>query len=556
MRRAAESSRTPTLPFSDADAAVIEDPVPVPADSAESTPTQVDAAPAAAETTQVPVEAALPQADAAPAQPDAASAAVDEAQPSDLSALGVDDLGSVEEGAPERVVEWAGPSRPATALSWVETADVAESSRPADLNAITMDGPVTDLLADAKLRPVVLRSRWLVPVGTIATCAIAYSASMLMWPLHEVPPVVQPVEFATVAPEPAEIVWPSVGSAGLSMAGVSSAASATQAVPIASVTKVVSSLMVLDRMPLQLGEQGPEFAFDYGDTLEYWDYRIANQSALDVPVDGMLTEYQLLQGTLMGSANNYIDRLARELWGSDQQFAQAAKTWLAERGLGDITIVTPSGFDEGNVATPEALLRLGERAMQNPVFAEIVGTVSAEIPGAGLVENTNGMLADPGVVGIKTGTLVGWNLLTAKDVTVGETTVHLYASVLNQNDDAERLAVTRSLFDQAEAALATISPAVPAGTVVGEISTPWGTSVDIVSDEDATVVLWNGTAASAAVEFDLSNQREEGEDIGTVTVTGPVDQASVDASLAEEIAGPSPWWRLTHPLELLGLSSK
>src|SRR5690606_27954228 len=134
---------------------------------------------------------------------------------------------------------------------------------------------------------------------------------------------------------------------------------------------------------------------------------------------------QLLQGTLLGSANNYIDHLAREIWGSDEQFARAAEVWLAERGLSDIRIVTPSGFDEGNVATPEALLRLGERAMQNPVFAEIVGQTGAEIPGAGWVENTNGMLADPGVVGIKTGSLVGYNLLTAKDVPVGDTTVRL-----------------------------------------------------------------------------------------------------------------------------------
>ncbi len=37
------------------------------------------------------------------------------------------------------------------------------------------------------------------------------------------------------------------------------------AVSIASITKVVSSLMVLDRMPLALGEQGPEFRFSYRD---------------------------------------------------------------------------------------------------------------------------------------------------------------------------------------------------------------------------------------------------------------------------------------------------
>jgi D-alanyl-D-alanine carboxypeptidase (penicillin-binding protein 5/6) len=318
---------------------------------------------------------------------------------------------------------------------------------------------------------------------------------------------------------------------------------------------VVSSLMVLDRMPLQLGEQGPEFRFTYGDSLDYWEYRRADQSALDVPVDGVLTEYQLLQGTLLGSANNYIDRLARELWGTDQQFATAAATWLSERGLDGITVVTPSGFDEGNVATPEALLKLAERAMQNPVFAEIVGSEGADIPGAGRVTNTNGMMADPGVVGIKTGTLVGWSLLTAKDVTIGDTTVQLYAAVLNQASNDERLAATRSLFSQVEEALAALGPAVPAGTVVGEVSTAWGTAVDVVAEEDATVLLWNGAAATADVDFDLGDSRADGDGVGTLTVDGPVDAETVDVALADEVAGPSPWWRLTHPLELLGVTA-
>lgn len=450
-------------------------------------------------------------------------------------------------------MQWADKSRPATALTWLDTTDVEESTLPADLNAITMVDPGPDLLGDARLRPALLTGRWLAPIGTLAAMAIAYSASMLLWPLHAVAPTVAAVEFTTTPSATVEIAWPGVGSAGVGIAGISGASSTPDAASIASITKVVTSLMVLDRLPLQIGEQGPAFAFTYRDSVEYWDYRRADQSALDVPVDGILTEYQMLQGTLLGSANNYIDRLARELWGSDAKFAEAAAVWLAERGLSDITIVTPSGFDEGNIATPSALLRLGERAMQNPVFAEIVGTPGVEIPGAGYVTNTNGMLADPGVVGIKTGTLVGWSLLTAKDVTIGDTTVHLYASVLNQGDDDERLAVTRSLFAQVETALADIAPAVPAGTLVGEVSTLWGKKVDIVTAEDASVALWNGAAADAAVVLDLGDERTKGGTVGMLTVDGPIDSATAKVSLDSDIAGPSPWWRLTHPLELLGI---
>jgi len=450
-------------------------------------------------------------------------------------------------------VRWADESQTATAFAWLDVDTVEESTRPADLDQITMREAGPDLLADARLHPTLLRARWLVPIGAVAALVLAYAATVLLWPLHEVPPIVEAAEFETVAAQVAAPAWPAAGSAGVGIAGISSVASSADAVSIASVTKVVTALMVLDRMPLQLGEQGPEFAFSYSDNVEYWDYRRADQSALDVPVGGVLTEYQMLQGTLLGSANNYVDRLARDIWGSDASFADAAATWLADRGLSGITIVTPSGFDEGNVATPVALLQLGERAMQNPVFAEIVGTASAEIPGAGVVTNTNGMLADPGVVGIKTGTLEGWSVLTAKDVTIGDTTVRLYAAVLNQGDDEERLAVTRSLFADAETALETMAPAVPAGTVVGTVDTLWGANVDLVTDEDATVLLWNGAAASAGATLALGEQRDAGDEAGTLSVSGPLDAVEIGVSFSDALPGPSPWWRLTHPLELLGV---
>ncbi|MCS3843192.1 D-alanyl-D-alanine carboxypeptidase family protein [Microbacterium sp. AK031] len=450
-------------------------------------------------------------------------------------------------------VHWADDERTATAFTWLDVHAVEESTRSADLDTVTMREPGANLLADARLRPALLHARWLVPFGAFAALVVAYAATVLLWPLHEVPPTVEAVEVPAVVSELATPTWPAVGSAGIGIAGVSSTSSAADAVSIASVTKVVTALMVLDRMPLQLGEQGPEFAFNYSDSVDYWDYRRGDQSALDVPVDGVLTEYQLLQGTLLGSANNYADRLAREIWGSDASFADAAATWLADHGMTGITIVTPSGFDEGNVATPDALLRLGERAMQNPVFAEIVGTVSADIPGAGLVANTNGMLADPGVVGIKTGTLEGWSMLTAKDVAIGGTTVRLFAAVLNQSSNDERLAVTRSLFAEVETALQDTPTTVPAGTVVGEVETLWGTNVDLVTDEDATVLLWNGASADAATTLALGDEREAGDQAGSLSVTGPVDAVEVSVSLEDEVSGPSPWWRLTHPLELLGV---
>ena len=81
-----------------------------------------------------------------------------------------------------------------------------------------------------------------------------------------------------------------------------------------------------------------------------------------------------------------------------------------------MTVVEPTGMDSGNAASPSALIPLAQKALANPVIAEIVAKQSVDLPGAGHVENTNGLLADPGVLGLKTGTLDGWNLLSAKDV--------------------------------------------------------------------------------------------------------------------------------------------
>lgn len=450
---------------------------------------------------------------------------------------------------------WAEAGTGGTALTWVDPLEVAEHTSTEPLTLDADPEAHSTLLRGARLRPRAAGPGILVPIGALVGLLGTYAGATLLWPLHELPPTVQATTFTPTAAAPADILWPAQGSAAVGIGGLGTTASALDPAAIASVTKVVSSLMVLERMPLAPGEQGPSFSFTRADSQAYWQYRRSDQSALDVPVGGTLTEYQMLQGTLLGSANNYIDRLAREIWGSEAAFASAATVWLRDRGLDGITIATPSGFDARNTATPASLIALAERAMQNPVFASIVSTPSVDLPGAGTVVNTNGMLADAGVVGVKTGTLGdSWNLLTAKDITVDDTTVRMYAAVLGQADDEQRLSETRALFAQVEASLTSQQPAVAKDAVIGTVTTLWGATVDIVADADADVVLWNGVGAQATPTFDLGDHREGGDEVGTLLVAGPLDSVVSPLALADDVDGPSPWWRLTHPLELFGLT--
>ena len=482
------------------------------------------------------------------------------AAPADGSALNAEEqrmLDLIDPDAPGGAdAAWTDDSQPATALTWVDPGDVAAGSAARRYDEPFDEDPQVALMRGARLRPAIASAGVLVPIALVVGLVGAYAGTTILWPLHEVAPTVDAVEFTSTAAPAAAITWPGQGSAAVGVGGLGMTASAADPASIASITKVVSALMVLDRLPLAPGEQGPSYSFTRADSQSYWSYRRSDQSALDVPVGGTLTEYQMLQGTLLGSANNYIDRLARELWGSDSEFAAAAAVWLRDRGLGGITIVTPSGFNEGNVASPESLVRLGEIAMQNPVFAEIVGTASVDLPGAGTVTNTNGMLADAGVVGIKTGTLVGWNLLTAKNVTVGDSTVQLYAAVLNQADDDQRLAATRSLFAEVEAEFERLGPAVAAGTVVGQVQTEWGETVDVVTDADADVLLWNGASATTSTEFSLGDARDADAAVGSLSTVGPLNSTSTELVLAQDIEGPTIWWRLTHPFELFGIDTE
>ncbi|MFT4259075.1 D-alanyl-D-alanine carboxypeptidase family protein [Microbacterium sp.] len=508
------------------------------------------------------VEATAPVADAAVADAAAVDGPADEADTVD-SAGGVDALDAlIDASAPEtrassaaraasaaHAARWADADAHATALTWVDPVAVADARPAAEADA-------RPLFAGAHLRPAISRPGVLAPFGVLVGLVAVYAGATLMCPLTAVAPTVQTTEFTATAAPPATIAWPSHGSAAVGIEGIGTVASTTETSAIASLTKIVSAMMVLEALPLAPGEQGPSFSFTRADSQEFMTYLRSDQSALDVPVDGSLTEYQMLQGVLLGSANNYIDRLADEIWGSREAFAEAADAWLSARGITGVTIKTPSGFDERNVATPDAMIAAAEVAMQNPVFAEIVGTRSVELPGAGLVTNTNGMLDDDGVVGVKTGTLhESWNLLTAKDVRVGDTTVRLYASVLSQVDNESRLTETRALFAQLESALQGQAPVVPKGVVVGTVDTLWGPPVEIVTDAVTDVVLWNG-AATTTVSFDLGERRAAGDEVGTLTASGPLNSTTTPLALAEEIEEPSAWWRLTHPLELLGLAGE
>lgn len=448
---------------------------------------------------------------------------------------------------------------PGAALGWAGTAGRRAASetlgRPEDEAEDLLDG----LPHRSPFRASVIG-----PVLTVLAALGLYAGVTLLWPLTAVMPEAVSVPVAPMTAPAAAPAWPGQGSGAVAVEGFESTgesgtvASTADVTSTASITKLVTALMVLDRLPLAVGESGPSYTFTSRDRSDYFAYLSRGESALNVPVGESLSEYQMLQAILVGSANNYAARLADEFWPTDEVFASAASDWLTTHGISGVSVVEPTGIDIDNIATPAGVIALGRKALEHPVVAEIVRQPLVTLPGAGEIENTNGLLVDPGVVGIKTGTLETfrgdvYNLVAAKDIPVGAGTVRAFATALGQADDVARTEATRALLAQVEAELTT--PYVtPAGTLVGTVQTAWGEMSDIRTDADADVILWNGASSSSTSNLTLADGWEAGAPAGTFTLSGPLGSETVAASVVTTIEGPSPWWRLTHPLQLFGLA--
>ena len=443
------------------------------------------------------------------------------------------------------------PAAAPAALAWVSSAAIADADSK---------GPTTPSGADTTpLVPRRRRSPWpvIAPIAVAVLLAAAYVVGFATAPLDNVAPVVKTAKLKSPEGSEIEVSWPLDGGAAIAAVGQTDEVpeSSSDELPMASITKLVSVLMVLDQEPLAEGEEGPSYEFTDEDLNNYYGYVYRGESRLEVPVGGSLTQYELIEGILLGSANNYIDKLVVSTFGSVEEFAAQTEDWLDEHGLSSMTVVQPSGIDWNNTATPADVARLGALALENPVVAEIVAKKTADLPGVGEVENSNPLLGDEGVVGIKTGTLLyNSNIVVAKQIDVDGETVTVVASVQGQPDEDSRNIVARSLLETATKAAQKSTVIVKAETKAGSVTTEWGESADLVASDEVALSLWNGDSAEITSNVGDVLGHASGDSVGTIEATGSFATTATKVALTDDIEGPDLGWRLTHPLDLLGLN--
>lgn len=272
--------------------------------------------------------------------------------------------------------------------------------------------------------------------------------------------------------------WPEQGAGAIGAIGhdgVLGSSGDQGSVPIASITKMVTALVILEAKPLAADEPGPVITFDDDDVDNYYDAIAENGSVAPV-VSGMeLTQREALTTMLLPSANNYSVSLAEWAYGSVDDYLGVAAEYLAAHGLTGTVVADTSGLSAESVSTPADLVALGKLVIAHPVLSAIVAMPTAEIPTVGTVTNTNKLLGIDGIDGIKTGTTdeAGACLLFAVDIPVGESTVNLVGVVLGGDTHAELNDTILTLIDSVKPGFQQVT-LVEAGAAYGSYSTPWG----------------------------------------------------------------------------------
>lgn len=383
-------------------------------------------------------------------------------------------------------------------------------------------------------------------------------ASLIYLPLTLLAPL--PAAAVTVvtpedpAPEVPALAFPTYGASAIGAIGypgVLAQSGATTPLPMASITKVITALVVLDAHPLAVGESGPVVTMSSADAALYGSYLAQNGTVANVRAGMTFTEQELLELTLIKSANNYAMSMALWAFGSQDAYLAATNAWLAEHGLTGIVDLEPTGINPANVAPVDQLVELGRIALENPVIADLVNRKTADIPQVGVVPNTNALLGINGVDGIKTGTLddFGANLLFSADYTVGETTVTVIGVVLGgpdhdviDNDILALLGTVVGNFTEVEVA----ADAEPFATY----KATWGDSAQAVAADRTTLLTWAAAPITTDVDTEAVRTGDAGEDVGDITFTSGPMSVTVDLELAVDLDDPGPWWRLTNPAAL------
>jgi D-alanyl-D-alanine carboxypeptidase (penicillin-binding protein 5/6) len=318
--------------------------------------------------------------------------------------------------------------------------------------------------------------------------------------------------------------------------------------PIASVAKVMSAVVVLADHPLKPGEEGPAITVTSTDVTEYQQAKAQGQSVVEVSAGEQLTEHQALQALLIPSGNNIAILLANWDAGGLPAFVTKLNAKARALALRNTTFADASGFDENTKSTPSDLTRLAAAAIQDPVLAEIVATPNAKIPVAGTVYNVDFDLGQGGIDGIKTGSdpAAGACFMFSSAIRVAGHAITIVGAVMALPTLEDAFAASKQLIAYVKQGLI-YDQALASGQAVAEYDAPWGQRSVLRASRAVFLVEWPGRRverrlAAGAAPIPLVS----GASRGSVQVRLGDQDIRVPLVADGSLSAPGRAWRLTR----------
>ena len=354
-----------------------------------------------------------------------------------------------------------------------------------------------------------------------------------------------------VASGPVVLPWATIGQSAIAVPalGIDVTSGPETAVPVASLTKMMTAYVILHDHPVHAGQNGPDIVMTQADVDDFENDTVQDEASVQVDVGEVLTERQLLEGLLVHSANNFADTLARWDAGSIPTFVAEMNSTAAQIGMDHTHFVDPSGFDEGSQSTADDLLKVAALDMGDPTFVRIVRMSSVTLPIAGTVSTYTPLLGFQGVIGVKSGftTAAGGCDVVAVERTVHGRSTLVLAAVTGQEGpnvlvDAGFIAL--NLATHASSSIA-LTPVVASGEDVASVSAA-GHRVAAVAVAPAAVLSWPGVTGHRALVDGpaIVAGARRGQRIGSVMVMLGTQREEVPVVLRGDLPKPTLLQRL------------
>jgi D-alanyl-D-alanine carboxypeptidase (penicillin-binding protein 5/6) len=355
----------------------------------------------------------------------------------------------------------------------------------------------------------------------------------------------------TIAQPTAQLAWPNAGGSAVTVIGypgIAAAQGTTASVPIASMTKTITALVILDKKPIAAGTEGASIKLTAADVNILSQVVSLGGSWAPVVAGTTLTEKQALEAMLVPSANNYAISLANWAYGSMPAYLTAADTWLAKHHLTGTRVADASGFNPQSVSTTTDLIEIGKMVLAEPTLASIVSTAQDTLPSAGTIKNTNALLGTDGVDGIKTGSTsqAGYCLMFSAKITVGTQPITVLGAVVGAPTMDALFASVSALIASVKNGFHEVDVTQP-GQIFGTYTTKWGAMSKLVAKSTTTMLVWSDTPITSSVVTQPVQLGKAGDTVGSVTFTLGTKTVSTPLTLKTTLKDPGFWWRVAHP---------